>query len=104
MNEMITYSQRLDITKYTRQGKDYIGNITTVMLLKEALDSLSIDLRDQFCFINELINDRQHILVLTATDKELVDEVIFQFEKKVNTYNLALVAKHYDIDTYSLLA
>ena len=102
---MITYSTKLDITKYTKQGDDYIGTITTATLLKEALDSLSIDLRDQFCFINELINtNTKHIVVVTATDKELADEVIYQFEKSVNRYNLTLTAKHFDIDTYSLLA
>lgn len=102
---MNTYSTKLDITKYTKQSNDYIGTITTATLLKEALDSLSIDLRDQFCFINELINtNTKHIVVVTATDKELVDEVIYQFEKSVNRYNLTLTAKHFDIDTYSLLA
>lgn len=102
---MNTYSSRLDITKYTKQGEDYIGTITTAQLLKEALDSLSIDLRDQFCFINELFNsDKKHIVVITATDRELVDEVIYQFGKIVNRYNLTLVAKHFNIDTYSLLA
>ena len=102
---MNTYSTKLDITKYTKQGNDYIGTIKTAMLLKEALDSLSIDLRDQFCFINELINtSTKHIVVVTATDKDLVDEVIYQFEKSVNRYNLTLTAKHFDIDTYSLLA
>ena len=102
---MNTYSTKLDITKYTKQGDDYIGTITTATLLKEALDSLSIDLRDQFCFINELINtNTKHIVVVTATDKELADEVIYQFEKSVNRYNLTLTAKHFDIDTYSLLA
>ena len=102
---MITFSTKLDITKYTKQGNDYIGTITTTTLLKEALDSLSIDLRDQFCFVNELLNTcTKHIVVVTATDKELVDEVIYQFEKSVNRYNLTLTAKHFDIDTYSLLA
>lgn len=102
---MNTYSTKLDITKYTKQGNDYIGTIKTATLLKEALDSLSIDLRDQFCFINELINtNTKHIVVVTATDKDLVDEVIYQFEKSVNRYNLTLTAKHFDIDTYSLLA
>ena len=102
---MNTYSQRLDITKYTTQGDKYIGSLTTAMFLKEALDSLSIDLRDQFCFINELINTgKRHVVVITATDKELVDEVIYQFEKIINRYNLTLVAKHFNIDTYSLMA
>ena len=102
---MITFSTKLDITKYTKQGDDYISTITTATLLKEALYSLSIDLRDQFCFINELINTgTKHIVVVTATDKELVDEVVYQFKKNVNRYNLALTAKHFDIDTYSLLA
>lgn len=102
---MNTYSRRLDITKYTTQGKDYIGAITTVIFLKEALETLHIDLRDQFCFVNELFNsDKSHVVILTATDKELVDEVIYQFEKKINTYSLTLSAKHFNIDTYSLLA
>lgn len=66
---------------------------------------MSIDLRDQFCFINELINtSTKHIVVVTATDKDLVDEVIYQFEKNVNRYNLTLTAKNFNIDTYSLLA
>lgn len=104
---MNTYSKRLDITKYTNNPntKEYIGAITTAIFLKEALDSLSIDLHDQFCFVNELFNTgKKHVVILTATDKELVDEVIYQFEKKINTYNLALSAKHFNIDTYSLLA
>ena len=102
---MNTYSTKLDITKYTKQGDDYIGTITTATLLKEALDSLSIDLRDQFCFINELLNtNTKHIVVVTATDKELVDEVIYQFEKAVKRHCLTLSAKHFDNDTYSLLA
>lgn len=35
---MNTYSRRLDITKYTTQGKEYIGAITTAIFLKEALE------------------------------------------------------------------
>lgn len=102
---MKTYSRRLDITKYTTQGQDYIGAITTSIFLKEALETLHIDLHDQFCFVNELFNsDKSHVVILTAADKDLVDEVIYQFEKKINTYNLTLSAKHFNIDTYSLLA
>ena len=100
-----SYSKRINITKYTQQGKDYLGAITTALLLKEALDTLSIDLKDQFCFINELYNLKgNHTIVITGSDKSLVEEVEYQFEKNINSYNLTLVAKHFDIDLYSLSA
>jgi len=92
---MNTHSQRLDITKYTTQGKDYIGAITTSIFLKEALETLHIDLRDQFCFVNELFNsDKSHVVILTATDKELVDEVIYQFEKEIKKQIINLVSSY----------
>ena len=100
-----SYTLELNILKYTSaSSNDYIGVVTTAMFLKQALDSLSIDLRDQFCFVNELTNNKHsHRILITASDAELVDEVVFQFEKLVNTYNLTLVAKHFcDDDHYSL--
>ena len=59
---MNTYSRRLDIIKYTTLGKDYIGAIKTAIFLKEALETLHIDLRDQFCFVNELFNSDKVML------------------------------------------
>ena len=100
-----SYSKRVNITKYTQEGKEYLGAITTALLLKEALDSLSIDLKDQFCFVNELCNLKgSHIIVITGSDKSLVEEVEYQFGKNINRYNLTLVSKHFDIDLYGLSA
>lgn len=93
---MQIYSTKLDITKYTAHGsKDYIGPLTTALLVKKALDGLSIDLRDQFCFVNELEHSERHYVVITATDQSLVDEVIYWFEKFVNDYNLTMSAKNF---------
>ena len=100
-----SYTLELNILKYTDvTSAKYIGSVTTAMLLKQALDSLSIDLRDQFCVVNELTNNKHsHRILITASDTELVDEVVFQFNKLMNTYNLTLIAKHFcDDDHYSL--
>ena len=92
-----SFTLRLDISKYCCEtSKDYIGVFTTAQLLQDAVNSLSIDLKDQFCCVNDFIsNETTRIILITASDKSLVDEVVYQFEKNVNTHNLTLIAKHF---------
>lgn len=98
-----SYTIRFDISKYTIEtSKDYIGVFNTVQLLQEAINSLSIDLRDQFCVCQEFINvpNKTRIILITASDKFLVDEVIYQFENNVKRHNLTLLSKHFMKDDY----
>ena len=69
---------------------------TTAQLLQDAVDGLSIDLKDQFCCVNDFISNKTaRIILITASDKSIVDEVVYQFEKNVNTHNLTIIAKHF---------
>ena len=92
-----SFTLRLDISKYCcESSKDYIGVFTTAQLLQDAVNSLSIDLKDQFCCVNDFISNKTaRIILITASDKSIVDEVVYQFEKNVNTHNLTIIAKHF---------
>ena len=100
---MNTYSKKLDLSKYTNKDSDsYIGMINTTLLLKKSMDSLSIDLCTDFCFINELINkENLLIVVITATERSFIDEVLFWFDKYVKE-SLEYSCKNFDF--YSLSA
>jgi len=92
-----SFTLRLDISNYCcESSKDYIGVFTTAQLLQDAVNSLSIDLKDQFCCVNDFISNKTaRIILITASDKSIVDEVVYQFEKNVNTHNLTIIAKHF---------
>ena len=54
-----SFTLRLDISNYCcESSKDYIGVFTTAQLLQDAVNSLSIDLKDQFCCVNDFISNK----------------------------------------------
>ena len=89
---MITYSLKIDITDTITS----IGAITTGILLQKSLNGLSIDLIDQFCFVNEIKHNNNHYVIITATDLSLCEEFKYWFNKLVNTRTFELSAQHYD--------